>query len=208
MAEEYIEQYKILHEKDADFGTSSPSLYKEVRKIIKKVKPHTILDYGCGKGLLSDKIEKELKIKCYKYDIAIPEYSKLPEDKIDMIICTDVLEHIPLEYLPEVLEKISSISQNAFFNISCRKAGQILPNGENAHCTIYPPRWWQHTLSQYFGKVDELLCKDLTAASFFTHPSNVFTKCRSLFKKVKTHDGRRNIYIFGIKVFSYKKPVG
>lgn len=202
--ENYIQQYQELHVQNKEFGTSSIYLWKYIKKYIQKFHPKTVLDYGCGKGLLAKKIQKELNIKCYCYDVAIPQFNQLPDEKIDFLINTDVLEHIPEENLDSVLEEISSISQNCFFNISCRRAGQTLPNGHNAHCTIYPPRWWYKKLNNYFDSVTEIQTKDITAATFVTR------KRIRILKKKRYKNGIREIYLFGFLIKKYqssKKPV-
>jgi hypothetical protein len=123
-----------------------------------------VLDYGCGKGNLG--IGR-------KYDPAIPEYAKDP-DPADLVVCTDVLEHIEPECLEDVLKHIQSkCRKKAFFVISTRPAKKILPDGRNAHLIIQPSGWWVSTLSRYFSiestsqkKPDELIviarCNDTT----------------------------------------------
>lgn len=164
---DYLEQYKILHEKNKDFGTSSVFLKEPIVDYIKEIGAKEILDYGCGKGLLSDVLSEELSVNCCKYDPCIEQYSKAPDNKIfDLLINTDVLEHIPLDDLDNVLNHMSSLCRNAFINISCRRAISILPNGHNAHCTVFPPRWWQKKLQEHFKKVQEVDSEDITACSF------------------------------------------
>ena len=31
----------------------------------------------------------------------------------------------------------------SFFNVGCYEAAALLPNGENAHCTLKPIQWWK-----------------------------------------------------------------
>ena len=62
--------------------------------------------------------------------------------RADVVINTDVMEHIPAEDINEVLGHIKSLSNNVFFNISTRPANQKLPNGENAHCTVWSDEKW------------------------------------------------------------------
>ena len=121
------------------------------------LRPKTILDYGCGKGTLIECLQKKYPdIKCYGYDPAIPERDSLPDDKIDFLINTDVLEHIPSSELPSVVSQISSITKNCFFHLHHYAATQILPNGENAHCTIKPPSWYHELLGRYFDDISAL----------------------------------------------------
>lgn len=170
---DYLIQYKILHTENPDYGTSSIMLKEPIIKYITQFNAREILDYGCGKGVLSDELEKELSVKCFKYDPCIPEYSIIPENKkFDLVICTDVLEHIPSQDLNKVLCHMSFLGKKFFLNISCRLAGQILPNGQNAHCTVFPPRWWYKKLSSYFKHIQEIDCEDITAVSFIADNEN------------------------------------
>jgi SAM-dependent methyltransferase len=149
-----IDQYKKLHSADPDYGASSAKYIEEVSLFITYLKPATVLDYGCGKGALL----KELAIRFpetnfHGYDPAIPEKNILPIEKADFVINTDVLEHIPEDALPEIIKKISRISENAFFGLHHAPARQILPNGQNAHCTVKPPVWYYRLLSGVFDPI-------------------------------------------------------
>ena len=149
------EQYKILHTNNKNYGSSSIELINEISLIIDYLKPKIVLDYGCGKGsLIKALIDKYPEIKFYGYDPSIPGLDTLPVEKADLVINTDVLEHIPEDILPNVVEKISNISQYVFFNLHHAKATAILPNGENAHCTIKDRKWYENLFRKYFGYVD------------------------------------------------------
>ena len=161
MSEEYIKQYEILHKQDKSYGASHEDYLEEVSLFIEYLQPKNVLDYGCGKGvMLNNLIKKYPKINFYGYDPAIPKYKEIPSQKIDMIINTDVLEHIPEEYLPEVMKEISSLCSNCFFALHHALAYTILPNGQNAHCTIKPPFWYQNMMTQYFKQLTPLDGKD------------------------------------------------
>ncbi len=122
--------------------------------MIKFLKPKSILDYGCGKGAIIEELKNRYPdIEIYGYDPAIPGRDIIPVTKVDMIINTDVLEHIPEDELPETIGIISSISKNVYFNLHHAEACQILPNGENAHCTIKPPHWYHELFKKYFDRV-------------------------------------------------------
>lgn len=168
MKSDYIEQYKIVHNQSESFGTSSIEFLHLANLIIQELQPGSILDYGCGKSSLIEELDINKNTKKYRYDPAIEEYSVLPVDRVDLIINTDVLEHIPEEHLDEILNNISGISENVFFNISNRLASQRLPNGENAHCTVKPPEWWENRLEKHFNLVQRLVSADKTASMFIT----------------------------------------
>lgn len=149
-----IDQYKLLHAEKSEYGTTSAELVPEISVAIDYLKPKTVLDFGCGKGAFLEAIaSKYPEIKFYGFDPAIPGRETIPLEKFDMIINTDVLEHIPEDELPAIVEKLSSLSQNVYFNLHHRLAKEILPNGQNAHCTVKPPEWYRALLSKYFTHV-------------------------------------------------------
>lgn len=117
-----VQQYKILHSNDDTYGKASLELVNEVSVFIEFLKPKVILDYGCGKGALVKELQKLYpKIDIYGYDPAISENDILPNIKPDLIINTDVLEHIPEQELPEVIKRISMIGTNCFFTCIIKK---------------------------------------------------------------------------------------
>ncbi len=115
------------------------------------------MDYGCGKGELVKLLQENYPfIKVCGYDPAVEEFENLPNEKFDFVIVTDVLEHIPENELPDTLGKISALSDKVFFHLHHAKAFQILPNGENAHCTIYSPEQYFELLSKFFSTLNFL----------------------------------------------------
>jgi SAM-dependent methyltransferase len=148
---DYLEQYKILHAAQPSYGTTAVGYVPEIRLVIDYLKPKTVLDFGCGKAVLTKELAQYYpEIEFYDYDPAIPERCTLPIEKTDLVINIDVLEHIPEDILPDVVAKIASISNNVFFLLHHVPAVKRLPNGENAHCTVKPPQWYHELLGRYF----------------------------------------------------------
>ncbi len=148
--EEYIDQYRIIHQ-EGPYGNAR-RLADFLRPYLEASGASTVLDYGCGRGGLFERLRVP---KPYSYDPAVPEYSdrcKLPA-RVDLVLCLDVLEHIPEAYLPIVLSDIVSFSDNAIFVVSTFLAAKLLPNGENAHCTLRTEEWWYELLLRYYGRV-------------------------------------------------------
>ena len=106
--------------------------------------------------MTADKLN-ELKIaKVTKYDPAIPTYSTIPKSKFDCVINTDVMEHIPEAEIPGVLDQFRKLAPTAVIVPHLGKARLILPNGENAHCTIKTPSEWKKILSKKYRYVEIL----------------------------------------------------
>ncbi len=61
----------------------------------------------------------------------------------DLIVCSDVLEHVEPDKIDAVLSHIFQISgMGAYVVIATRPANAILPDGRNAHLIVKPSAWW------------------------------------------------------------------
>lgn len=110
------------------------------------------LDYGCGKGTQYEEaideqgrsLEDALGFAVRKYDPAVPRFSFKPEGTFDLVFCTDVLEHIPEEDQPWIIDEIVGFARKALFiTVGSYPAKKRLPNGENAHICLKPKDWWE-----------------------------------------------------------------
>lgn len=169
-AEELIAQYREVHAGKVYGQTSELLMGHILRQVAFLPAPRTILDYGCGQSRTSGWLAKIYDAKAYRYDPALPDVATLPDVQTDLVICTDVMEHIPLEEIDRVLAEIRGISAHAFFNISCVRAAEVLPNGENAHCTVRPARWWVSRLGAHFDMVRKVRSFTSNSVSLVTWP--------------------------------------
>lgn len=95
ITEEYREANKRLHEINERYGTSGAKWARKVSQLVQSTGSSSVLDYGCGKGLLAAALP-ELGIR--EYDPAIPGKDSEPESA-EFVVCTDVLEHIETDCL-------------------------------------------------------------------------------------------------------------
>jgi len=146
-----VEQYKQIHQSVPGYGAGSRHFYF-VYTILIYLRAKTVIDFGCGKGVLADQVAQTPHLSCRKYDPAIPGIDKIPNDHFDCLLNTDVLEHIPEPELDETLRYFPKLSDTAIVIPHLRKAAQILPNGENAHCTLKSPEEWHEIMSDYFDQ--------------------------------------------------------
>jgi len=143
-------------------GRSLAAQTAEIKLMIRATGAKTILDYGCGKAMLYREIigDKQQRmfgekgrwstIKEYwgvdaitLYDPAYSPYTKIPDGPFDGVVCTDVLEHCPESDLDWIVAELFAYSRKfVFATISARPANKLLPNGENAHCTLRPSKFW------------------------------------------------------------------
>lgn len=113
------------------------------------------VDYGCAKGFLVHALRI---IGCDAYGEDISEYAvenshpnvkpyiTLPNDKkYDLLICKDVLEHIEVEDIPDVLDKFKSKSNQFFFTIPLGDADRFRIREyevDITHVTKKDEEWW------------------------------------------------------------------
>lgn len=110
-----------------------------VRAMIEEVQPATILDYGCGRGELANALAP---IRVSGYDPGIPGREGMPKP-CDLVVCTDVLEHVEEDMLDNVLGHLNALTGKALYLvIATRPANAVLPDGRNAHLLVKSPDWW------------------------------------------------------------------
>lgn len=165
---ELMELYRRMHAEGEKFlGLAPEATYPgvslmphlgRIKQLIQETRAATLLDYGSGKGMQYEPQRIALpgtgewdgilefwdvdEVRCY--DPCYEPYSRLPEEKFDGVVCTDVLEHCPEEDMRWIVNEIFSFATRfVYAAVACYAAKSRLPNGENAHCTVRPPEWWQ-----------------------------------------------------------------
>ena len=146
----YAENLKKLHERKS-FGNRS-KIPKEVLRCIEAYNVKSILDFGCGKGLVVAALQEAFPdLLVYGYDPGRDGHSVLPSS-VDMIISTDVLEHIEPELLDETLLDLAGRTNKVMYHlIACHPAKKSLPDGRNAHLIVEKPQWWKNKLASTLG---------------------------------------------------------
>jgi 2-polyprenyl-3-methyl-5-hydroxy-6-metoxy-1,4-benzoquinol methylase len=134
---------QLLKEAHAEpgWGTSAQEHIEDVCALISEYEAEDVLDYGCGKAVLSEVLDVT------NYDPAT--YPTLPKPH-DLVLCIDVMEHVERECVDSVLMHIRSLTKKAaFLVISCQPAVKKLADGRNAHITIEKPEWWMEKLREH-----------------------------------------------------------
>ena len=154
---EWIEQYKQYHLENTDYGNGGCLKFylQHIVDLVQDWNAESLLDFGCGKaeGYLEYKHHEHWGIMPSLYDPAIPEYQNIPEGTFDGVISFDVMEHIPKEQIPETFDQIFSRADKfVFLGIATSPAEAVLPNGDNAHCTVEPIGWWEEMVHKHAPK--------------------------------------------------------
>lgn len=143
-SQEYMEQQKQLHAK-GDYGVSGYKHADRIRDLATQMKTKQILDYGCGQQTL----QKGLPFPITNYDPFIKGCDSEP-DVHDLVVCSDVLEHIEPNFLGTVLAHIRSKTRQVLFtDVANRPAEKVLSDGRNAHLIQEPSSWWLTQLMPY-----------------------------------------------------------
>jgi len=182
-----IDSYKVLHQEEGKFkGISLVPLVPTLMSLVKENDCKTLLDYGCGKAIPYDKdrckevdlrhpIQKLCNLKSFDlYDPAYEKYATLPDKKYDIVVCTDVLEHIAEQDIDYVLTEILSHSKKiVFLNISCQPALKHFKEGKfkgkNVHISVFDPSWWGHKIGNIWNKFNHLKVYTLCETKEGTH---------------------------------------
>jgi len=146
-----VELYKLLHSKDVEYGNSGISYLPEIVEFIGECDAHTVLDFGCGKGTLVSALCIS-DVTVHGYDPAIVGNEVIPLSSYDLVISTDVLEHLHGSEIDGIFEEMLQLRPKNMYHVVChRLASQILPDGTNAHKTVESPVWWERRFKEFFG---------------------------------------------------------
>jgi uncharacterized Rossmann fold enzyme len=148
ITEDYALLNREMHEIRDDYGVGGWRHAQKVLDLLEELECATVLDWGCGKGALKQALGNPDWVS--EYDPAIPGKEQRPA-MADLLVCTDVLEHIEPDLIDNVLTEIVRLSAKAaFLVIATRPARKTLPDGTNTHKIIESAEWWQAKLAEKF----------------------------------------------------------
>lgn len=148
ISDAYLEEQRILHAAPRGYGQRGLKWGGVVGAFAKRRRVTSILDYGCGQGSLARSLP-ELKIA--EYDPAIEGKDEPPTKTYDMVVCTDVLEHIESDKIDAVATHLFSLAERyALIVVSLVPTSKTLTDGRQAHILLRSREWWQ-TLFESHG---------------------------------------------------------
>ncbi len=121
----------------------------ELKPLFERFSIASVLDYGGGSGDWRSKqtptgeaLADYLNID--DYNIFEPALHADDRKECDAVVCFDVLEHVFVADIPLVLADLFRFARRLIvINVANYPAAALLPNGENAHCTLRAPLWWK-----------------------------------------------------------------
>ncbi len=132
-------------------------------KVIEPRESVTILDYGSGEAIhwhksVVDKRTKTLQevlgLKLqgfFRYDPCLSVFSRKPQGTFDIAMCTDVLEHIPVEDVPSFIRELDSYVNpggEVLYTISTKPSRNCFYDGTNTHITMRSEDWWKQVIKE------------------------------------------------------------
>lgn len=141
----YLETQRKLHATPRGYGARGGKWAETVLAVVADLGASSVLDYGCGQGSLGRELRarKPAHVRVDEYDPAISGKDRLPSFA-DVVVCTDVLEHIEPDRLDAVLDHLKSLARIAvFLVVNLRVASKTLCDGRNAHLIVQPAEWWR-----------------------------------------------------------------
>jgi hypothetical protein len=156
----YRHELQRVHEKQV-WGQRGDRHAGDVHRLISMIhemKPNTelakvtVLDYGCGQGALKKALHPH---RVQEYDPGVRGKDILPKP-CDLVVCTDVLEHVEPKSIIKVIDHIYKLTgYAAYLVIATRPANLVLPSGRNAHLLQEEYLWWLAALRRPGWEVHE-----------------------------------------------------
>ena len=136
-------------------GLSVMNHVGSIKKLLKETDSKTMLDFGCGRGEAyrsPHKLHHQIGLSrsaVTLYDPAFRPSSALPTGTYDLVVCSDVLEHIPEDEVNEFLIRLVGYARKAVWaSVCCRPAKKKFPGTDtNMHVTVKPFEWWQDKIA-------------------------------------------------------------
>jgi predicted TPR repeat methyltransferase len=135
------------------------------KTIVKTLKPKTVLDVGCSVGFLVSKLRK-LDVEAFGVDVSEYAISQVPSDikpycwigsatqtfpnQYDLMVCIEVLEHMPAVDSLKSLENMCSKTNAILFSSSPHDYK------EATHFNVQPPEVWASLFAKhgFFRDID------------------------------------------------------
>lgn len=147
----YLEEQRRLHAGPKAYGQRGSKWADVVRGLITAYDVSSVLDYGCGAGSLKTALlqgDALPGVRISEYDPAIEGKDTWPLFA-DLVVSTDVLEHVEPHCLDAVLRHMRLLARKAVFVvIATVDTAHTLTDGRSTHLIIKPCEWWRAKLAE------------------------------------------------------------
>ena len=168
ITDEYRKLNEQMHVEKKGYGSHGSLWAPKILSLAEAMHTKDILDYGCGKGSLAANLPFDIQ----QYDPAIPKHSAAPAPA-DLVVCTDVLEHIEPECIDDVLNDLYRLTKKGIFLVIHNgPAIKHLADGRNAHLIQQNEIWWlgaflpRFTLVSYMAGMGETHTEDYNVLEY------------------------------------------
>jgi 2-polyprenyl-3-methyl-5-hydroxy-6-metoxy-1,4-benzoquinol methylase len=156
ISDDYLKEQRILHAAPKGYGQRGDKWASVVAELAGTHGLRSVLDYGCGRGSLAAALRplhdpgSPLRVfSMAEYDPAIAGKDEPPTQVFDLVVCTDVLEHIESAKINAVMQHLASVTGRLIFSvISLVPTNKKLTNGKQAHILLRSIDWWCYQFAE------------------------------------------------------------
>jgi len=152
MSDDLLPLYKEMADTGIHFlGLSILQHADEIGKLIKQYEVKKVLDYGCGHGdqyRAPHRLHARWGLKWWDVTLYDPSFERIDEQPVgkwDLVVCSDVLEHIPEDQVEDTIGYLFMYARKLVWaSVCCRPAKKnFLGTDINLHVTLKPVAWWE-----------------------------------------------------------------
>lgn len=146
-------EQRRLHAMPEGYGGKGMRHRETVRLLLKETDSASALDYGCGQGTLwgarfSGPNDPNWQLQ--NYDPAVDKFSDPPR-RADLVVCTDVMEHVERARVAIVIDHLWLLTQKALFVVvALTDTSKRLSDGRSAHVVLERAEWWADAFGRQF----------------------------------------------------------
>lgn len=143
-----LDLYKQLHQQRS-YGDTGSVYTDDIKSFIDDTAASSVLDFGAGIGTLKNSLHNKYSFNIDEFDPCVPGKEVIPKDEYEMVITTDLLEHLFEEEIDNLFEEMLVLKPKFMYHaISTRTATILLPDGSNCHKTVKDAEWWLNKIKQ------------------------------------------------------------
>ena len=128
------------------------------QEIVARISPRTVLDAGCAMGMVVEAL-RDRGVEAYGVDVSEYAIANARQDvrpycrvgsildpfprRYDLIVCIEVLEHLPAREAERAVENFTNFSDDVLFSSTPKDFK------ETTHFNVQPPEWWAELFARH-----------------------------------------------------------